>query len=120
MIKSAVHPQADESALTDDLRQLKEEHPEGLFRSRIRLPHGQGEIVLIWRMPTYADAEALIARSNTDPIAANGNLAQSLAVGPSKAAAQELGRYPLALARWVDREVNPFFGGGSTTESEAL
>ena len=118
---AVVHQTMDESRLTDELRELKEHHPEGLLMSTVRLSHDQGEIPLVWRPPKYADAEAFITRSANDQVAANGNLARSLAVGASsQAAVEKLCQYPLALARWIDREVNPFFGGGATTETLAL
>ena len=130
MTKSnAMHPLIPESVLTEDLVALKAQHPGvQLYRSRVKLALGQGEIVLVYRQPTYADAEAYTAKQQQeqqqqqpDTLAANINLCQSLVVGPeSKAAAAELAKWPFALNRWVDRSIMPFFGGGAQVENETL
>ena len=129
MNHGTIHPAIPEAELTDDLAALKAQHPDvQLYRSRVKLSHGQGTIPLIYRQPTYADAEAYTAQqqheqnqARPDMLAVNINLMQSLVIGPeSKAAAAELAKWPFALNRWIDRSILPFFGGGAQVENEAL
>ena len=121
-MKNRVHPPIEASELTEELAALKAEN-EGLslYQSQVTLPKGQGSISIVWREPTYEDAEMLIAKQGDDPAAANANLVMTLAVGPaSKAAAGELARWPFALSRWVDREVMPFFGAKPQLATRSL
>ena len=129
MNQGTIHPPLSESELTKELVELKAQHPGvQLYRSRVHLSHGQGTIPLIYRQPTYADAEAYTAKQQheqgqpqPDMLGANINLLQSLVVGPeSKANAAELAKWPFALNRWIERSILPFFGGGAQVENEAL
>lgn len=114
----SVHPKARKPVEVP--KELRDAHPEGLYRSRVRLPGNQGTARFFWRQPTYADAEAYYAKPG-DTITANVNLANSLVVGPgSEEAVEQLERYPVALARWVEREVAPFFGAGAEISSEQV
>lgn len=114
-----VHPQAKKPV--EVAQELRDAHPEGLYRSKVKLPGNQGTLSFFWRMPAYADAEAFYAKAPSDAIGANMNLAASLVVGPgAEEAVEQLQQYPVALGRWVDREVAPFFGAGAEITSEQV
>ena len=111
-----VHPPIAEGRLTERLKQLKEQHGEELYYSRIRLPGQQGEAELIWREPKYADIEVYAARQSDDAIVANENLCRTLVVPECAADVDALVRYPMAVAKWAT-QVTPFFGGGAVVET---
>lgn len=123
MKNNPVHPAMPESGLAAELKALKEQAgaDKHLFYSEIMLARGRGSTAIVFREPTYEDAEAYIAKQQADPIGANINLAVSLAEGAdSKAVVAELSKMPFALSRWIDRAVLPFFGGGAEVTTQAL
>lgn len=74
------------------------------------------KVEFIFREPTNADAEVMMQGAGRDPMAANQNLLASLIVHPEPIEVMnELKDYPLAVGKFNDQNVVPFFGGGNST-----
>lgn len=73
------------------------------------------EIVFVFRAPTHGDAERLISETRDSTLRAYRNLLISIVVWPTPAAevVQRLEAYPVAMTRFCDREIMPFFGEGA-------
>lgn len=73
------------------------------------------EIAFVFRGPTHGDAERLISETRDSTLRAYRNLLTSIIVWPHPAAevVQRLEAYPVAMTRFCDREIMPFFGEGA-------
>ena len=73
------------------------------------------EIEFVFRAPTHGDAERLIAETRDSTLRAYRNLLTSIIIWPTPAAevVQRLEEYPVAMTRFCDREIMPFFGEGA-------
>lgn len=102
----------------EKLAELKEKYGV-VYEGAITYKDRNGDLQkreFIFREPTNADAEVMMQGAARDPLAANQNLLASLIVHPeAMEVMQELKDYPLAIGRFNDAEVVPFFGGGNST-----
>ena len=100
------------------MAELKTKHG-ALYEGRIAFQDRNDayqQVDFIFREPTNADAEVMMQAAARDPMAANRNLLASLIVYPEpRDVMAELSDYPLAIGRFNDAEVVPFFGGGNST-----
>ena len=73
------------------------------------------EIEFIFRSPTHTDAERLISETRDSTLRAYRNLLLSIIVWPAPVAGvvQRLEQFPVAMTRFCDREIMPFFGEGA-------
>lgn len=100
----------------DQIAALKEQHGalyEGTISFRDR-DDQDVEITFLFREPRQADAEMMIA--GKDPIVSYAHLLRSVIVHPDKAEILDRVRdYPMAMTKFCDAEILPFFGFGATT-----
>jgi hypothetical protein len=106
------------------LDELKAAYPSGLYEGTIgftdskNTPH---EVEFIYRKPTTADMENYTRSCQKNPIMANLNLVQSLVVFPEAVKViVQLQDYSIAVGRFVDDAISPFFGANATVRSREL
>lgn len=106
----------------DKLAQLKERHGR-VYLGRISYPArggGQASEVFLYREPHAGEAD-LFSGAARKPNTANRNLLSAVILAPDRG--EVMGRlrdYPLAVQRFVDDELLPFFGLGAEIETQQL
>ena len=106
----------------EQLKELKERHGR-VWLGRIGCRGRGGEdvdVVFLYREPRHGEADLLLG-SSRKPVQATRNLLASCIVAPERdEVLSRLRDYPLAMAKFVDDELLPFFGHGAETESREL
>lgn len=103
------------------LQELKERHGR-VWLGRIGFRSRSGadvEVVFLYREPRHGEADLLLSAKK--PAQGTRNLLAACIVAPERAQViDRLRDYPIAVARFVDDELLPFFGYGAETESREL
>lgn len=106
------------------LEQLKARYPGGMYEGSITFTddaEAYREAAFLYRKPTTADIEAHAKAGQRSPVVANRNLLQSLIVYPQAAQAlEQIREYPVAVGKFVEEAVFPFFGANVTVRSKRL
>lgn len=101
---------------------LKSQHPV-LYLSQITLPEkaGGGLLHVVWRPPKLVDWDRYQSAIGKDGVSPNRELLAALAVWPElPKVVLDIQDTPIALGVWVEQEVLPFFGSGTTVTSAEL
>ena len=106
----------------DELAQLKERHGR-VYLGRISYPArggGRASEVFLYREPHAGEAD-LFSGAARKPNTANRNLLAAVILAPDRGEVMaRLRDYPLAVQRFVDDELLPFFGLGAEIETRQL
>jgi hypothetical protein len=104
--------------------QLKAKYPEGIYSVDLTFNDEEGllhSVPFIYRKPSTMDMEAFVRSASKNPITANLNLIQSLIVHPEPLHVINcLREYPMAVTRFVDEAISPFFGENTAVNPRKL
>ena len=107
----------------EELEQLKKRYPSGVYEGSISFADDSDvyqEVAFLYRKPSTADVEAHSKSAQRSPIVANLNLLQSLIVYPASGVIDRIREYPIAVGKFVEEAVFPFFGANVVVKSKRL
>lgn len=102
------------------LKSLKEQHGR-VWLGRITCSGRGGDLdeVFLYREPRHGEADLML--NARKPVQAVRNLLAACILAPDRGAVLDrLRGYPMAVNRFVEDELMPFFGHGAETESREL
>jgi hypothetical protein len=108
----------------DQIAALKQKYTEGIYSVDLAFNDEEGilhKVPFIYRKPSTSDMEAYVRGASKNPITANLNLIQSLIVHPEPLhVINRLREYPMAVTRFVDEAISPFFGENTAVNPKRL
>jgi hypothetical protein len=108
----------------EKIESIKAARPGGIFEGAISFSDAKDtlhEVEFIYRKPNADDMESYTKSCQKNPVLANLNLVQSLIVYPEPGQViDQLREYSLAVGRFIDEAISPFFGANIVVRKREL